>query len=115
MNYAVNAQEMKQYDNNTIEYYGIPSTVLMERAALAVFYEITGRFHPDCGKILVLCGAGNNGGDGFALARLLHLKGYQTQIFFAMDEGSMTPETKAQCLSAQKYNVPQTKEFLEYP
>ena len=43
MNYAVNAQEMKQYDNNTIEYYGIPSTVLMERAALAVFYEITGR------------------------------------------------------------------------
>ena len=71
MNYAVNAQEMKQYDNNTIEYYGIPSTVLMERAALAVFYEITGRFYPDCGKILVLCGAGNNGGDGFALARLL--------------------------------------------
>ena len=115
MNYAVNAQEMKQYDNNTIEYYGIPSTVLMERAALAVFYEITGRFYPDCGKILVLCGAGNNGGDGFALARLLYLKGYQTQIFFAMDEGSMTPETKAQCLSAQKYNVPQTKELLEYP
>lgn len=113
MNYAVNAREMKQYDKNTIEYFGIPSCVLMERAALAVLGEIKARFCPDCGSILVLCGAGNNGGDGFALARLLSLDGYQTEIHFPMDEAGMTPDTKAQCLSARAYNIVQTKEPAE--
>lgn len=114
MNYAVNAKEMKQYDKNTIEYYGIPSPVLMERAALAVFYEITARFRPGCGRILILCGAGNNGGDGFALARLLYLEGYQVEILFAMDEEKMTPDAKAQRMSTQKYNIPEIKELSRH-
>ena len=44
MQYLVNSQEMKQYDKNTIEYYKIPSAVLMERAALAVSDEIKKQF-----------------------------------------------------------------------
>ncbi|MCI8787231.1 MAG: hypothetical protein HFI84_11360 [Eubacterium sp.] len=40
----LNSAEMKQCDRNTIEYYGIPSAVLMERAALAVFAEVDMRF-----------------------------------------------------------------------
>lgn len=113
MEYLVNAQEMKQYDKNTIEYYGIPSAVLMERAALAVFDEIKSRFHPDCGRILIVCGAGNNGGDGFAAARLLHLAGYETECMFLMDEEKMTPETKAQYQSVQKYGVPVCRTFKQ--
>ncbi len=106
MEYLVNAREMKQYDTNTIEYYGIPSAVLMERAALAVYHEIKSRFQPGCGVILVVCGAGNNGGDGFAAARLLHLAGYETECMFCMDEEKMTPETRAQYQSAKRYQVP---------
>ena len=56
MRYLVNSREMKRYDNNTIEYFGVPSAALMERAALAVAEEIKKRFPADCGKILVLCG-----------------------------------------------------------
>lgn len=108
MSYAVTAQEMKQYDRNTIEHYGIPSPVLMERAALAVFGRITSRFKPECGKIIILCGAGNNGGDGFALARLLYLAGYCVEYLFPMDADKMTPETKAQYRAVQAYGIPQS-------
>ena len=108
MAYLVNSREIKRCDQNTIKHYGVPSAVLMERAALAVFYEITARFSKEDGKILIVCGAGNNGGDGFALARLLYLKGYHTEYLFAMDETKMTPETKAQYESVKKYGVSQS-------
>ena len=42
--YLVSAEEMKEYDKNTIEYFGVPSLVLMERAALAAAEEIEARF-----------------------------------------------------------------------
>lgn len=113
MNDLVNSQEMKQYDKNTIEQFGIPSVVLMERAALAVFAEIKKRFSFPCGKILLLCGAGNNGGDGFAVARLLHLAGYDVEIFFPMKEAQMTAETKAQYHTAKKYQIPESSDLSD--
>ncbi len=42
--YLVSAEEMKEYDKNTIEYFGVPSLVLMERAALAAAEEIEAGF-----------------------------------------------------------------------
>ena len=113
--YLVTREEMKQYDKNTIEQYHIPSMVLMERAALSVCSEIKIRFSPECGKILVLCGAGNNGGDGFAIARILHLAGYKVEILFAMKEASMTPEARAQCNTAKRYGVPVFVHLKEEP
>lgn len=106
MHYLVNSQEMKQYDQNTISHFGIPSAVLMERAALALFDEITKRFMKTNTTVLILCGAGNNGGDGFACARLLHLAGYQAEILFPMDEKKMTEETSMQYAIAKKYQIP---------
>ncbi len=115
MQYLVNSQEMKQYDKNTIEYYHIPSAVLMERAALAVFEEIRMRFsNPKLtDPILVVCGAGNNGGDGLAIARLLHLDGYQAEFLFPMKKENMTPETKAQYQTAEKYCIPEITDIPE--
>ena len=54
---------------------GIPSLVLMERAALAVFCEAE-KLVDKKKPVWVLCGSGNNGGDGIAIARMLHLSGY---------------------------------------
>lgn len=106
MAYLVTSEEMKQYDKNTMEYYQIPSVVLKERAALAVYDEVRARFQKMPYRILVLCGNGNNGGDGLAIARLLFLNGYSVQILFPMDSEKMTEETKRQFDTASKYEIP---------
>jgi len=70
MQYIVTAEEMKEYDNNTIEHIGIPGLVLMERAALKVKEAILEEVD-EPQTVLIVAGVGNNGGDGLALARLL--------------------------------------------
>lgn len=103
MEYIVTAGEMKAYDNNTIHDFGVPSLVLMERAALCVCESVMEK--PDCRTVLVLCGAGNNGGDGFAVARILYTKGYQVKIVFAGTIDKMTPECRTQYESVCKYKI----------
>lgn len=115
MRALVSSREMKQYDKNTIEYYGIASAVLMERAASAVFGEIASRFPKKTNQALIVCGAGNNGGDGFAAARLLHLAGYGVKFLFPMRKESMTEETKAQYHAVKQYGIPEVSEVGEEP
>lgn len=115
MHYLLSSQEMKQCDKNTIEHFGVSSLVLMERAALSVFWEIKRRFPEKKEKALVLCGAGNNGGDGFAIARLLHLAGYKTQILFPMEEEKMTPEARVQYHSAKRYGIQEIFDLPDSP
>ena len=68
---------MREVDRLTTEKYGIPSLLLMENAAHAVARVITEKLGGSVkGKsILILCGKGNNGGDGAALARILGMQG----------------------------------------
>ena len=69
MRYLPNGAQMKAADTYTIEKVGIPSLVLMERAALETVRVLKDR-GVDFSDTLVVCGSGNNGGDGFAaLAR----------------------------------------------
>lgn len=81
MEYIVSGSEMYKYDHYTSEVIGVPELVLMERAALAVYSDMPGRFEIDKSGdgILILCGTGNNGGDGLALSRLLYLGGYNVR------------------------------------
>ena len=74
MKKLLTAAGMKSMDSYTIETIGIPSPVLMERAALAVAGRVTAR-NPS-GRIISVCGTGNNGGDGVAVARILRQKGF---------------------------------------
>ena len=76
---VLDAAGMKEADRLTIEEAGIPSLVLMERAALAVA-ECVKKYATKEGCIGVLCGTGDNGGDGVAVARLLTEAGYQAHI-----------------------------------
>ena len=62
------AKQARDFDQRTIEHYQIPSLVLMEHAAIECARFIEAK-HPK--QILVVCGSGNNGGDGLAIARLL--------------------------------------------
>ena len=96
----VNSQEMKTYDNNTITYFGVPSLVLMERAALACVDIIEKQI--SSGRVLIVAGVGNNGGDGIAIGRILHTKGYEVEIAVIGNLEKMSEETKTQKGMADK-------------
>ena len=74
--YLVSNEEMRQLDRTAIETWRIPSLVLMENAGIAILRQlerdIPGLYEK---RITILCGCGNNGGDGLVLARQLHLAG----------------------------------------
>ena len=71
---VLTAAEMREVDRRTIEA-GIPGIVLMENAAHRVVEFLAERFRPlSAQRIVVLCGKGNNGGDGLAIARQLHTR-----------------------------------------
>lgn len=111
MEYLLKSDEMKQLDQAVIEEIGISSAVLMERAALAATEVLEQYF--SLNKVLVVCGSGNNGGDGFAIARLLHLKKKEVTILFAGNENSCTPETALQKKICEKYQIPICRNWKE--
>lgn len=79
MNYILNASQMRKVDQFTIENIGIPSIVLMERAALGVTRAVA-QNPIKYARCLVITGTGNNGGDGLACARQLKEKGYCVDV-----------------------------------
>ena len=109
MKVLVDSRQMKQCDKNTIEYFGMPSLVLMERAALSVVQEVENHFGKGKGKkhtALVACGFGNNGGDGLAIGRMLWQRGYGVTILMPPGDHKMSEEAKAQKGILEKYGVP---------
>lgn len=104
MEYVLSSSEMKRCDSYTIETIGVPAMVLMERAALSAVEELCdGSF--DLKQVAVVCGSGNNGGDGFAVARLLYLKDIKVSILFVGDQNKVTPETQQQMKIVQNYGI----------
>ena len=72
----LNAAQMREADRFTIEEIGIPSLVLMENAGRQVVAAIEAAYEARLnGRVAVLCGRGNNGGDGFVVARTLMQRG----------------------------------------
>lgn len=100
----VTGDEMKLLDEHTINEHGIPSLVLMERAALASV-EILYEEDFDLTRTEVICGAGNNGGDGFAVARLLYLAGTNVKLIFVGDTEKRSEETRKQQEIAESYEM----------
>ncbi|MDQ2773187.1 MAG: NAD(P)H-hydrate dehydratase [Bacteroidota bacterium] len=77
----LSAAQTRQLDLATLEEQRLLSVELMERAALAFVRWFAGCYSPaEAGEILVLCGPGNNGGDGLATARLLRQTGYEVRL-----------------------------------
>lgn len=105
MRYLVTGKEMKAIDRKTIEGFGIPSMVLMERAALSVAKEAKKLLKPE-DKIWAVCGKGNNGADGIAAARILTLWGYETVILLPDEEEGGSAEFLQQLSIAKKLSIP---------
>ncbi len=92
-------EQMRELDRRTIEELGMPGMVLMELAARGVMLEVEAILggRPAGARVLVFCGPGNNGGDGFAVARrLLNLRAEPTVYLFA-ERGRLRGDAKSNC------------------
>lgn len=90
-----NAVQMAEIDRRTAEEWGVSSALLMENAGRAAAYAIAERW-PAERRLLVLCGPGNNGGDGFSIARTLKNLGYTVVCLSSADSGKYSPDASAQ-------------------
>lgn len=102
--WIANAAHSREIDRRASEEFGIPAKVLMERAGLAVFAAVH-ELLPEGGKIAVFCGKGNNGGDGFVVARLAKERGYGIDCLVAAEEADLSPDAAEQMRIARMQGV----------
>ena len=81
---SVTAAQMKQIEKNAFEQ-GMPYLQMMENAGCAA-YQVLRQRRPEAKKLSIVVGKGNNGGDGFVMARLAALDGLQVQVILAEGE-----------------------------
>ena len=95
MRTLVSAKEMRWCDETAIRTYGVPSLLLMEQAGRGVADSAARHFGPLEGKdVLVFCGKGNNGGDGFVVARLLLNQGATLQVVLLASPSDLEGDAK---------------------
>ena len=104
MNIVVDGNSMKSLDDYTINQIGIPSMVLMERAALAVANCVKDNVNKGV-RILAVSGTGNNGADAIAAARILSLWGYDTDIMIVGDINKCSEEFTKQINIAKNLGI----------
>lgn len=103
---VLTAEEMRAADKAAMAHYGIPSVVLMENAALAVVRQMAAELGGLAGKRLaVFCGSGNNGGDGFAIARHLFNHNAAVRVFMLADEAELKGDALVNYRILQKMGV----------
>jgi ADP-dependent NAD(P)H-hydrate dehydratase / NAD(P)H-hydrate epimerase len=90
----VSAAEMRAIDRATSERFGVPALTLMENAGAAVAEHVLTHYG-SARRIVVFCGKGNNGGDGFVAARHLHQKGRAVQVVLLTDPAELKGDAAA--------------------
>lgn len=103
--YLLTGKEAKELDLHAIQVVGFPGIVLMERAALA-FTKVICQHIENHMRILVLCGSGNNAGDGLAIARMLKQQNYDVAIALLADTDTMSEDAKVQLQLAAACQIP---------
>jgi NAD(P)H-hydrate epimerase len=90
---VVTAEQMREMDRLTIQKYGVPSLSLMERAGEAIARAILDNFGRGAKKgVLIVAGKGNNGGDGFVVARLLSKKRIPCEVVLLARKHELSPD-----------------------
>jgi NAD(P)H-hydrate epimerase len=95
---------IRQIDAAAVRELNLPSLLLMENAARGVC-EVLESLHP-CGRILILCGPGNNGGDGMAIARLLATSGIVSEVYLVRAGKVLTPDAESNLDFLRRCNIP---------
>ncbi|HIQ99162.1 MAG TPA: NAD(P)H-hydrate dehydratase [Candidatus Scybalocola faecavium] len=109
-----NAREMKAIDSYSIQTLGIPSLVLMERAAYCVARHIDEVLKDRENRtVIAVCGSGNNGGDGLAVVRILYTMGYNVAWYMAGNTDHATQETRLQMDILKRMEIRECKALDE--
>ena len=96
--------QVRQFDKIAIDQFGIESLVLMENAARGATDVLC-----ECAagnSAVILCGPGNNGGDGLVMARHLHLRGWKTKVLLLANSEKLSPDSTANLRILSKTGVP---------
>ncbi len=104
MMWIAGSERSREIDRRASLDFGIPAMVLMDRAAWAVFEAIKDLIPPGA-KLAVLCGRGNNGGDGFAVAMHAKEHGYDVECVVAAHEKDLSMDAATQCSIARAQGV----------
>jgi ADP-dependent NAD(P)H-hydrate dehydratase / NAD(P)H-hydrate epimerase len=107
MRIVVTAAEIREMDRRTIEEIGIPGIVLMENAGRATFELcLAAHANGDGGPVAILCGAGNNGGDGYVVARHLHQAGVPCVVCLLADREQVAGDARTNLDVLSRLPVP---------
>jgi NAD(P)H-hydrate epimerase len=103
------SRDIREADRIAIEDAGVPSLTLMENAAAAVVHALTAEV-PErlSGTVAILCGKGNNGGDGMAVARLLKGQGVDARVLLAASPNTLSGDGRVQFEKMEAAGVPWT-------
>lgn len=102
-------EEMRELDRAAIQEFGISDEILMENAGLASYQVIAEEIGVAGVRFLILCGGGNNGGDGFVVARKLFSGGGEVEVFILGDEKKYKGAARKNYEIAQKLGFPLKK------
>lgn len=107
----VTAAEIREMDRQTIEDLGLPGVVLMENAGRAVTAAVLRELAAvapgvGAGPVAILCGGGNNGGDGFVVARQLHQAGVRAAVYLAKEPAELKGDAAVNLAVLRRLPVP---------
>lgn len=105
--------QMRALDRHAIDDLGIPGIVLMEHAGEAVVEVARGMVYDHHGPVVVLCGKGNNGGDGLVVARLLHDEGFPVRVVLPFVPDTLSPDARLMFDRAMERGVPITETIAD--
>jgi hydroxyethylthiazole kinase-like uncharacterized protein yjeF len=101
----VGSAEMRAIDRAAIEAFGVPSLALMDRAGRAVAEAVRSLCAPG-GRIVVVCGGGNNGGDGYVAARVLRAEGWDARVVSIVPAARLSGDARVTREEAERAGVP---------
>ncbi len=100
------AAEMREIDKSAMEWFGLPGVALMESAGRAVADKAVAILGEPRSKIVfIVCGGGNNGGDGYVAARWLHNRGVRVKLFLAMDRSQVAGDALTHLETALRMGI----------
>jgi NAD(P)H-hydrate epimerase len=103
----LNTAQMREADRRTIDEVGIPSSVLMENAGRQVVAAMERQFPSLASlRVTVICGKGNNGGDGFVVARVLQARGVETRVYVPVALAEVTGDARGNLSALDALGVP---------
>ncbi|MHB0937573.1 MAG: NAD(P)H-hydrate dehydratase [Armatimonadota bacterium] len=105
----LSAEQMRGLDRYVIEERGVPGLHLMERAGVAVAEAALGLLYDRQGEVVVLCGKGNNGGDGLVAARALGQNGIPVRAVLPFSPDELSPDARSMYDAAKAEDVPMSQ------